>query len=174
MRKKSISLMNPQWKLRFSSSSIVLLLLLLHLCASAQQIFVVDHPDKSKRLRYRENQKIVLQNKEGAFISGYIKNIGDSSLTIGIQKISLEEIKSLVVEHHFISTLSSAFVIAGTAYFGLDVFNAALNNDQPIISMSSLIPAASISAVGAVLGIFSQNRLRSSRGYRFRIIDTSP
>jgi len=163
--------MNPQWKLRFSSSSIVLLLLLLHLCASAQQIFVVDHPDKSKRLRYRENQKIVLQNKEGAFISGYIKNIGDSSLTIGIQKISLEEIKSLVVEHHFISTLSSAFVIAGTAYF---VFNAALNNDQPIISMSSLIPAASISAVGAVLGIFSQNRLRSSRGYRFRIIDTSP
>jgi hypothetical protein len=147
---------------------------MLHLSLSAQNLFIVDHPDKSKRIRFREHQEIKVITFKSEVFRGYIKSIEDSIIDIAGAKVHVGAIQTVVTEKRLIGTLSRAFSIAGVAYFSLDLFNAVTNGDKPLVSIGTLIPAASITAFGAALSIFSERNYHRKRGYRFKIIDTSP
>lgn len=158
----------------FSKSLHVLVFVLFGLSLYAQNLLIVDHPGKSKRLRFRSGNTIHLIHGKHGLLSGEIISIRDSSLIVDHVSIGLNDIEGVIFNRRLVGTLSSFLKASGVAYIGLDIFNAAVNGDKPIVSLYTLAPPLAVIGGGYLLGAFAQKKYLRSAKYRFRILDTSP
>lgn len=149
----------------------------LVLCAgsvSAQQYLVLEKAGTVRNFKYQVNDEIFLQLKrEGAWITGRISELHDSSLVIDSYiDVKLSEIAVVRRSSSFISRLSKLFFIrGGIAYFLIVGTNRAINQEYPVVDQFTTIVSGSMILAGILLRPLISRDFELGQKWRLKVLD---
>ena len=138
-------------------------------------MFILERAGTVKNYKYRVGDKIsVLSRRGDVVVSGPICRINDSSIIVNyFYEVGINDIKAVYSPRYFIRILSKVCLIAGIGYFALDGFNSAINNENEIISNSTLITSGVLVGSGLAMKQFITRKFTLDKKWRVKILDLS-
>ena len=135
--------------------SIVVMILLVSYSVDSQNILLLERSARYKNFKFYEGNQIHVKIKTDSsdlHVRGIINAIYDSSIIVNYNNIILiKDIKMVYRPRFWAKLLSYSALVAGAGYLALDVFNRAINHQNPVFDQQTVITSGIIIGAGLIL-----------------------
>jgi len=153
---------------------IISLFLCAGLLVESQNMLLLSRTGKYKNYKFYEGDQIHVKIKTDTAdlqVRGVLYAIYDSSIILNYDNIIL--MKDIMVVYRprwWAKILSYSAIAGGVGYLALDVFNRAINHDDPILLQETLVTSGIIIGVGLLLIPFREHWYKVGEKWEFKAL----
>jgi len=140
---------------------IIILFFFAGLLVQSQNMLLLSRTGKYKNYKFYEGDQIHIKIKTDTAdlqVRGVLNVIYDSSIIVNYDNVILtKDIITVYRPRWWARILSYSAIAGGVGYLALDVFNRAINQDDPILLQETLVTSGIIIGVGLLLIPFREH-----------------
>jgi hypothetical protein len=139
----------------------------------SQEILVVENKRSLKNFKYYTGDELIFK---GTFdekkVHDLIMDFKDSSIIFESSgEVRFSEITAIYRVNYVVKIMQPFTLLGGVAYFGVDAFNRAINNDAPVILGETVAISAGLVAFSFAMTPFRLVKYNTMDKWKMRMID---